>query len=1151
MTAQLTSDTHARNQALDIEGSYCVQAPAGSGKTELLTQRILKLLAHCQCPEEILAITFTRKAAAEMRQRLLGKLEEARGLDSTEIDLMPAHQAMTLRLAQAALRQDQALGWQLLDNTRRLRIMTIDGFNSFITAQLPVVANFGAQAEISEDMQPYYQEAAQTTLAQLDDADSAADDIALLLRHHHNNLNGLQNLLAGLLAKRDQWLANIVAASADDAAARKILEDNLAELVDAQLAETATRLAPHAALLCSVLNQARDHLATSGADNPYHAWPESGLPAASAEQLQAWQAISALCLTKSKSGDWRKRLAASEGFPAPSSAKGSDKETLAAHKEVGQQLLAELASDPGMLPLLQLLRQLPASRYRDSQWQVLAALTRVLRLLAANLTLVLRRHGVADYVQVSTAALTALGDEDDPADLALRLDYRIRHILVDEFQDTSSQQMQLLRKLTGGWSMGDGRSLFIVGDGMQSCYAFRNANVGLFLAARDQGIGDVRLASLQLRANFRSHSAVVRWVNQVFGQAFPGQDDIGRGAVRYAASEAVHPDQEDSGVSTLMLVSDREQDDLDSHDESWAEARQVAALVQQLRERHPQRGIAILVRSRGHLRDIVPALREAGLRWHASEIDPLLSYPAIMDLLNLCKALLNPADITAWFAILRAPWAGLTMADILDLGLRARTLGCLPWQVLQDCASKALVSADGRARLTRIVPVLAAARKRRGRQPLRAWLEQTWIELGGPATLPPNLEAANLESFFQLLEKHENATDIVDIHRFEQALEARYGNQVVGEANAVQVMTLHKAKGLEFDYVILPGLHRGNRQDDKPLLSWKEHIDRHGEARLLMALPAPRGEEEDAVYAYLDSEAGERGKLEDTRLLYIGVTRAVRHAWLLGVVRRGKDGDIKSPGDNTLLARVWQALNSGDIADTVQWHPVEAAREAKEPDTTPLYRSWRLPADWQHPSLEPALVVEPDAEPEAPVDAEHKHQLEKTRGKILHHCLQLAVTHGLCLDPLPPHLLTRWRRRLAPLCPDAEALEQALQGLRQELRQCLEHPRGAWLLDPSHQDSRCEVALSDFRHGLRREYVVDRTFIDGDGTRWIIDYKSTRPAFGQSLSDFLALQAQQHHSQLLQYGALFRVMEDRPQRLALFFSAIPEWLELPAGEVAG
>jgi len=119
-------------------------------------------------------------------------------------------------------------------------------------------------------------------------------------------------------------------------------------------------------------------------------------------------------------------------------------------------------------------------------------------------------------VQVAHAAVHALGAADDPSELLLSLDARVSHILVDEFQDTSVSQWELLERLTSGWEAGDGRSVFLVGDPMQSIYRFREAEVGLFLHARHAGLGSVALESLTLTTNFRSQAGVVDWVNAFF-----------------------------------------------------------------------------------------------------------------------------------------------------------------------------------------------------------------------------------------------------------------------------------------------------------------------------------------------------------------------------------------------------------------------------------------------------------------------------------------------------------------------------------------------------------------------------------------------------------------------------------------------------------
>ena len=116
--------------------------------------------------------------------------------------------------------------------------------------------------------------------------------------------------------------------------------------------------------------------------------------------------------------------------------------------------------------------------------------------------LVFQTQGEADYVEIALRALRALGTADEPTDLALAFDYRLQHILVDEFQDTSFSQLDLLERLTGGWADGDGRTLFCVGDPMQSIYRFRQAEVGLFIDLQQHGLRNLRLQPLRLGSEF-------------------------------------------------------------------------------------------------------------------------------------------------------------------------------------------------------------------------------------------------------------------------------------------------------------------------------------------------------------------------------------------------------------------------------------------------------------------------------------------------------------------------------------------------------------------------------------------------------------------------------------------------------------------------
>ena len=141
---------------------------------------------------------------------------------------------------------------------------------------------------------------------------------------------------------------------------------------------------------------------------------------------------------------------------------------------------------------LEALLRMPEERYTDDQWEVLGAILELLPRAAAQLKLVFAERGETDFTEIAQGAVRALGTPDNPTDLLLALDTRIKHILVDEFQDTSYSQYELLEKLTSGWERDDGRTLFVVGDPMQSIYRFREAKVALFLQAWERGLGTRR-----------------------------------------------------------------------------------------------------------------------------------------------------------------------------------------------------------------------------------------------------------------------------------------------------------------------------------------------------------------------------------------------------------------------------------------------------------------------------------------------------------------------------------------------------------------------------------------------------------------------------------------------------------------------------------
>jgi len=205
MSAAAIPDSGARRRALDPAGSFIVQAPAGSGKTGLLIQRYLRLLASVEHPEEIIAITFTRKAAGEMRERVLEALAQARSGTASASE----HERTTLELAAAALARDTEAGWGVTENPARLRIQTIDSLCAALTRQMPMLSRFGSQPESVEDARALYVEAARATLGMVEGDEAVAQDVERLLTHLDNDVGRIEGLLAEMLRRRDHWLRHV------------------------------------------------------------------------------------------------------------------------------------------------------------------------------------------------------------------------------------------------------------------------------------------------------------------------------------------------------------------------------------------------------------------------------------------------------------------------------------------------------------------------------------------------------------------------------------------------------------------------------------------------------------------------------------------------------------------------------------------------------------------------------------------------------------------------------------------------------------------------------------------------------------------------------------------------------------------------------
>lgn len=1148
-TERLPQDHAARTDALDPTRSFLVQAPAGSGKTELLTDRILALLATVNRPEEIVAITFTRKAASEMHARVLSKLR--RGLDGPP-DAM--HERRSWELARAALARNAEQGWHLLDHPARLAIRTIDSFCAGLVRSMPWLSELGGMPDITDDARAHYEAAARATLDLADDYDA----VRILLQHLDVDVQAAKDAIADMLGQRDQWLP-LLRHGSDRAGMQAMLAEAIGEDLDA-LCEAM----PYgwADALCGPARLAAAHLQDGEDDNKLLAlldWTEELPP--DAEVLDQWRAVAHLLLTGT--GSLRKTVNKNLGFPAK-----------CAHKEPFVAWLEAADDKAAWVRRLNAVRDIPNPHFTDAQWEVLGAQLMTLALAVAQLRLRFADQGEVDFIEIAQRAAAALGSADDPGELLLKLDASIRHLLIDEFQDTSQTQLDLLRTLTSGWQAGDGRSLFLVGDPMQSIYRFRKAEVGLFLEVADIGVGELTPDFLNLTDNFRSQAGIVEWVNQSFAGLLPKRSDAAAGAIAYSPSTAFHEALPDPAVRFHPAWSRASGTPAEEQAEEIALGLVRQALIDHKGAKHP---VAVLVRARSHLGNLTRRLAQEGIRCRAVDLVPLALRPVVADLVQLVRALSHPADRLAWLSVLRAPYCGLTLTSLqrlfgddhitpvpvlLERALRIApptapvatppAASIEPQGSLFDAApaapespaAQAVLSADEFERLRQVAAILLDKRNASGAMPFAAWVESLWRRLGGPALYAGMSVSNDAESLFQLLERLAPHGGI-DPAALDAGISRLFAAPDAADEDdgAVEIMTMHKSKGLQFETVILYGLHRAPRGDQAPLVRFEQ-----SSGRVLFGPVKPRAEvEADPISRYLGAREARRASYEIDRLLYVAATRARKRLHLVGHVAVDEaTGQAKTPPSASLLGRLWPCLTppvppaleneaEPDAVDAPEWQG-EPLRRVAGDGLAQLARLSNVIISPGFGAAERGAWGDGSEHPAWQLEAGYDAAI----GTLAHAWLARIGQDGVHTWPADAlaDRLPAMRRQLTRAGIPASQADAAAEAVLETLQATLADERGLWLL--SQSGARREWPLID---AAGKVSVIDLALSTEDG--WlIVDYKTGRPHPGEPSAVFAARMRQRHGDQLLRYCAQVTSLDGRKAKAALYFPRAKAWIDL-------
>lgn len=1160
-------DITERRKAINTKTSVLVKAPAGSGKTTLLTQRFLSLLAIVDDPRHIVAITFTIAAAAEMRHRILDAMAAA---NAGDVNADP--------LAIAALRNAQSHGWDLLSQPALLRISTIDSFCRELALQQPFFSGLGGGLAIADLPVDLYRDAARMTLAEIDngpgDLKTAIEE---LLHWRGNDLRELEEQLITMLGTRDRWMQDFVFdRGIDESVLRSGLERPFARAVVEALERLDSLLSSSdwneiqslAQFACGVLEGEKFTILAGAAfpDGPFSMEDE----ATSASALAICHELAALLLTKEST--FRQKITKNEGFPA----------TAKPEKERISSLIQMLSAREGFHSALCAVDCLPPLHYTNDDWRIVRACFVLLRYAAAHLKEIFAKVGKVDFVEVAQIAQLALSATEGVAgEGAYAIADGIRHLLVDEVQDTSRRQHNLLAGLVSHWDDRSGRTCFVVGDPLQSIYFFRDADIELFSRLENVGLDlpdeqELSFELAQLASNFRTAPRLVEELNCVFSRIFAIDDGSGlqhtpanpaRKENEHTPASAKHFELHLEFVPTSASLKGRASDE--------AKRKQVASIVEligsyqgridEAAKRHEKFRIAILGRARKALIPIAGALREAGIPFRAIDLEPLAERSEVIDALQLARALLNQEDRVSWLGVLRAPWCGLSLSELYLL-----TSGDDPLLLNQPVRELAesrigLLGPDAQVSVRRVLDAVADAAYLRAAQPtqaLGAWLESVWLRLGGDACVDAQ-SRSNLDLLWSVVDQLANADQDIIGPALDSALGKLMAQPDPAASNdhGIHILTIHKSKGLEYEVVIVPELQGHTGTTRSTMLSWCERGISDGGAvtEFLVAPNQAKGTDGGAAKKWVDSIYREREAQEMRRLLYVAATRAREELHLFARPGYKEVSDrsrtLAIPTDN-LLAVAWPAIEEEVSLQFQSWQPAQSEEIASESEIVlidPPTRVLRLP---------PAFIVDETqltgislSAGEAtlqPYARESSGGVEsRVRGRAIHSLLRLLAVKRVdgpweaaraALTEEKPRLVAQIR---ASGIASTEAILLADTAIDVALA-ATNDPVGRWVLDP-HPESDSEVPWTSLLGGEIRNVQADRIFRagqepleQGSDVFWIVDFKSgVQVPEGDPHAALAALRAV-YSPQLETYARVLRQIRGAalPVRVGLYYPSL-------------
>lgn len=1115
-----------------LHGNVTVQASAGSGKTYLLVSRVVRLLLQGVKPDAILAITFTRKAAAEMQARLLERIYHlaAAGADELHESLRDLDLDAPDPALQARARD---LYERLLYAPRPVQTTTFHAFCQDLLRRFPLEADVPPGFELVEQTAALMEQAREALLAEAarDPEQPVAKALGVLF--DEIGLANTRTALQQFLHQRSDWWAYTCGQDDTVGYASGILQQQLgiddpgADPRQALLADAVVR--NHLADFAGLLEKHATRTNRKHRD-AIHAALESGLDPEPAF-AQLWDVF----FTQS-------------GTPRARKANQAQARNMG---EAGQERFLALHA--------QLAEVLQAARDQLNARHTLAVNRAWYRAGARYLDhyqRIKREQRLLDFTDLEWNTYLLLNEGDNSRWVQYKLDSRIEHLLIDEFQDTNPTQWHLIRPLLeemAGSQAGEARSVFLVGDAKQSIYRFRRAEPRLFDNAARWLRQHLDAATCPLNKSWRSSPAVIAFVNRLFGSeplherlshfephTVQHEERWGRVCLLPLAREPEEaPEPEPNGLRNPLRRPRPE-----SRSRRYViEAETIATTIRQLIDERvaieaddgprPVRygDILILARNRTHIGPYEQALRQAGIPYQGAERGTLLDSLEVRDMVNLLHWLGSPQDNLALAGILRSPLFDASDADLMQLAA-----GTGSWLDRLEALSPPPGSPLARARRW-----LGAWREAAGSIPVHDLLDRIYSQgnvlARFAAAVPVHQRGrvtANLIRFLELALEIDSGR-YPSLMRFISWLrELREQQDAPDEplsgtdSDRVRLLTIHGAKGLEAPVVFLvdAAIPRYDRSAYSVLLDWPVEASRPDSLQLAL-----RSAQQDPLSRDRVQRQHKDEQREEANLLYVAVTRSRQLLYLSGSEPQ-KGSDLGWYGT---IAECFgldpRAITEMRILAQQGAPSVPAPRPAAQPESAievdpRLREPLALAPSWREIAPSRQLAAAGAAGGVADEDG-------RTRGILIHALLDRLTREPAASDE---DLLAAAG---ATVDPDEAAACLA------EARRVIAAPRLRHLFDPaSCEQAWNEVPLLYPQDGIAVHGVIDRLVLTAD-TVFVIDYKSHRHAEPGQLRDL----AERYRPQLAYYVAgVRRLWPERQVRALLLFTACAEAVELALDE---